>query len=264
MACAIAITVSTAGVARADTIAVYDNTNYQGVDIGHNSRTAQYLPNKTCTDMYLAGKQNDKTYFQTKLQAWWDHGSNLGVLDCEDLFLNASTPVATAAYRTAEMLRLQTWAREIFPNKPIGWYGLANHIGSQYYHHYRDLLTADTNTVLLPQLHSFGANTANWDSRADLAQTQAADINTGLADPAPAYAYLWPQYPRGSNPESLDLTWIPGPQWSHMLEYLKATGWEGFVVWGGWPISQTCDATCQSEAPNKPWLPITQDFLDAL
>ncbi|MFB7513505.1 discoidin domain-containing protein [Streptomyces sp. NPDC056144] len=236
---------------------LYDNTNYASTTIGGTSVVSGFVPNRVCTPLVANGGLPGENEWKTIVQSYNRNTGGPLVLDCETLYLNSTT---TAADHYARLLQLQTWAREVAPGQVIGWYGLLGNTTSANYPYYRKLIAADPNTAFFPSLYTYSTNETSWNSTLTANSAKAKAV-----DPAvPLLPYIWPQYHGGSSPSSLDYTFVPAAQWSVQLATIRGLGLPGAVVWGGWPISETCNNACQAAAPTAGWLAATRAFLDDL
>ncbi|MFD7134775.1 discoidin domain-containing protein [Streptomyces sp. NPDC059894] len=248
---------SPAGAAADPDFTLYDNTEYASATIGGTSVVSSFVPNRVCTPLVENGALPGEDEWKSIVQSYNRNTDGPLALDCESLYLNSTS---TAADHYTRLLQLQSWAREVAPDQVIGWYGLLNNTISANYGYYRNLIAANPDTAFFPSLYTYSANETSWNSTltADIAKAAAVDADV------PLLPYIWPQYHGGSSPASLDYTFIPAAQWSVQLATIVELGLPGAVVWGGWPISQTCDDACQAEAPTAGWLAATRSFLDEL
>lgn len=264
----VAAALAAPAVAQATTLStftVYDNSAYSSATIGHGSVASNLLPNAVCASATSSGTtMPSEATWKSDVDSADVNGSAPLVLDCENLYLNGSSPQPLATVES-DLSQLQSWARQEatslgFTGQIIGWYGLANTTPSANYSYYQDLLAQDSNTAFFPSAYTFSSSEETWDSTLQASVTNAKAISSST----PIFPYVWPQYHAGSSPSSISLTWIPKAQWSVELAQIAESGLNGLVVWGGSTISGTCDSTCESGAGSQDWLPATQSFLDSL
>lgn len=236
---------------------LYDNTEYTSAAIGGTSVVSSFVPNRVCTPLVEDGGLPGEDEWKAIVQSYNRNTGGPLVLDCETLYLSSTS---TAADHYARLLQLQTWAREVAPDQVIGWYGLLNNTTDANYAYYRELIAADPDTAFFPSLYTYSTNETTWNTTLTADVTKAAAVDADV----PLLPYIWPQYHGGSSPSSLDYTFVPTAQWSVQLATLSELGLPGAVVWGGWPISETCDDACQDAAPSAGWLAATRSFLSDL
>ncbi|MFD6421833.1 discoidin domain-containing protein [Streptomyces sp. NPDC060198] len=257
----VAAALAVPGPARAVTadpdFTLYDNTAYTSAALGGASVLSSFVPARICASLVADGALPGEAEWKSIVQSYNRSTDGPLVLDCETLYLNSTS---TAADHYARLLQLQSWAREVAPGQVIGWYGLLNNTISANYGYYRNLIAADPDTAFFPSLYTYSAGEDAWNTAltADVAKARAVDADV------PLLPYVWPQYHGGSSPSSLDYTFVPAAQWSVQLATIRELGLPGAVVWGGWPISETCDTACQAAVPSSGWLAATRSFLGDL
>ncbi|WP_196486022.1 hypothetical protein [Burkholderia stagnalis] len=261
------------GAAHAAPFTVLDNTAYADVSIGHGAVKINFIPARYCKPLTVDA--NGRAVLPSR-SAWvnlintYDPTSadapGYLVLDCEELYLSGSS--ATIANHLAILKQLQAWAREVRPNRTLGWYGLVNtaHISSAdanaAYRGVAELMDLDGgHTAHFPSAYIRADGTDSW-TRVDWATQLNRNIaSAAQADalsrtgPHPVFPYLWPQY------YDRNTQLVPGSQWQYILNDILATTANGAVIWGG---QNPAVAYNPGNGGAGEWVGVTQTFLDSL
>ncbi|RQQ14300.1 hypothetical protein DF107_14385 [Burkholderia stagnalis] len=261
------------GAAHAAPFTVLDNTAYADVSIGHGAVKINFIPARYCKPLTVDA--NGRAVLPSR-SAWVNlintydptpaDAPGYLVLDCEELYLSGSS--ATIANHLAILKQLQAWAREVRPNRTLGWYGLVNtaHISSAdanaAYRGVAELMDLDGgHTAHFPSAYIRADGTDSW-TRVDWATQLNRNIaSAAQADalsrtgPHPVFPYLWPQY------YDRNTQLVPGSQWQYILNDILATTANGAVIWGG---QNPAVAYNPGNGGAGEWVGVTQTFLDSL
>ncbi|VWC65569.1 hypothetical protein BLA18110_01565 [Burkholderia lata] len=252
---------------------VLDNTAYTNVSIGHGAVKINFIPARYCKPITVDA--SGRAVLPTR-SAWINlintydptpaDAPGYLVLDCEELYLTGSS--ATVANHLAILKQLQAWAREVRPNRVLGWYGLVNtaHISSTdpnaAYRGVAELMDLDGGrTAHFPSAYIRANGTDSWTG-----VDWATQLNRNIASAAqadalsstgthPVFPYLWPQY------YDRNTVLVPGSQWQYLLNDIRGTTASGFVIWGGQNPAVEYNG---SNGGAGEWVGVTQTFLDGL
>jgi hypothetical protein len=160
----------------------------------------------------------------------------------------------------AKITRVVDLVHEVAPHLTFGLYGPLPLPG------YWDIVAGDTSRyrvwktcndnlrglaskvdIIFPSLYTYYEDEAGWDKYA------LAELDAARSFGKPVYAFLWPEYSETNS--KLAGKNVPSRVWRHELEFVKAHGANGMVLWNGY------NRPWDEEAP---WWEETLSFLKSL
>lgn len=201
--------------------AMFDNSYYRNVRLGEYGFIRSSVVYNTpwirrTTD---AGDLPNETRYKAQVKSVSANSTGPVVLDFENLYLRGTPEEAQTHLQLLK--QLIQWAREVIPNRPIGFYGVLNFLDPQYMDLAKEL--ANYEDAFFPTLYTRDADASHWNAKLAKALSLAQQV-----DPSkPVYLYLWPQYHDGPYP----LQFISPDFWQYQLETAFNNHVAGVVVW---------------------------------